>query len=82
MSNRVAPLSKGTYTFTFKAMTRKTGTPSEFNFSVVISGSVFANKTYNFSTLGTISVSETLVVASDIQTTSVLAFTSGGLSTT
>jgi hypothetical protein len=61
------PIYGGTYKLSFSAMTRKTGTPSSFSFSVSLlsanSTTTYFTKTYTFSSLGTMNVTETITIS-------------------
>jgi hypothetical protein len=57
----IAPIYNGTYQLSFTVMTRKTGTPSDYNFTVALFGHSYNpvyinNKTYSFSSLGTLNI--------------------------
>lgn len=63
----MAPIYNGSYKLSFAAMTRKTGTPSDYNFTVSLFGHSYnavyiSNKTYTFSSLGTLNFTENVVV--------------------
>jgi hypothetical protein len=65
---RMYPIYAGTYTLSWSAMTRKTGTPSTFNFMVALHDEnrvniYLNNKTYTFSSLGTQNFTETVVIS-------------------
>jgi hypothetical protein len=63
------PITQGTYRLTLTAYTRKTGTASDFYFSVSLYDlynytSYINNKTYQFTSLGTMSINETITISS------------------
>jgi hypothetical protein len=63
----MAPIYGGTYKLSFTAMTRKSGTPSDYNFTVSLfdhsyNAVYISNKTYSFSSLGTVNFTETVTV--------------------
>lgn len=63
----MAPIYNGTYKLSFTAMTRKTGIPSDYTFTISLFGHNYDpfyiyDKRYNFSSLGTMNITETVVV--------------------